>query len=243
MDETWEGILPTLDNQPEDPPVRSIPPQAGGIDQASVSEPPEDPNFSYAGYRFVRGEYFAHLNEPSVTLSDYKITVNTACLKKAPGTQYIQVLLNEDTFKMVIRPSNEDEKDSFCWCTASRKPRAVTCKGFFAMLISRLGWNPDYRYKFLGKQIKSNGEYLFVFDLTGPEIYQRQILTDEDGKVKKKTRRTPIYLEDWQNHFGLPVEEHQKAVQINIFDGYAVFGISDPSSSGTNSPDHEGGSL
>jgi len=96
------------------------------------------------------------------------------------------------------------------------------------MLLNRLRWNPDYRYKFLGKQIKSNGEYLFVFDLTGPEIYQRQSITDESGKAKKKTRRTPIYQEEWQNQFGLLVEEHQKAVQINIFDGYAVFGITDP---------------
>ena len=129
---------------------------------------------------------------------------------------------------MVIRPCREDVKDSFCWCTAQRKPRTITCKGFYAMLLSRLHWNPDYRYKFLGKMIRSNGGYLFVFDLTGPEIYQRQITTGEDGKEKKKTRRTPIYPEDWKNQFGLPAEEHQKAVQINIFDGYAVFGISDP---------------
>ena len=95
------------------------------------------------------------------------------------------------------------------------------------MLVNRLGWNPDYRYKFLGKMVRSNGESLFVFDLTGPEIYQRQIVTDDTGKVKRKTKRTPIYQESWQNQFGIPVEEHRKAVQINIFDGYAVFGITD----------------
>lgn len=243
MDETWEGILPTLDNQQEEAHVKSITPQEGSKNQADSSEPPEDPTFSYDGYRVVRGEYFAHLNEPSVTLSDYKITVNTACLKKAPETKYIQVLLNEDEFKMVIRPSSEDAKDAFCWCTANRKPRTVTCKGFFALLISKLHWDPDYRYKFLGRQIKSNGQYLFVFDLTGPEIYQRQTITDDEGKVKRRTHRTPIYPEGWQNQFGLPVEEHQKAVQINIFDGYAVFGITDPSSTGTNTSTHEGGSL
>lgn len=245
MAEKWADILPMLDGleekQDNSLQERQIVEQVKS--QNSASEPAEDPTFSYDGYQIVRGEYFAHINEPSVTLADYKITVNSACIKKAPDTKYIQVLLNPDSYMMVIRPSSEDEKDSFCWCTASRKPRTITCKVFFAMLLNHLHWNPDYRYKFLGKQIKSNGEYLFVFDLTGPEIYQRQTITDEGGKVKKKNHRTPIYQENWQNQFGLPVEEHQKAVQINIFDGYAVFGITDPAKNGSSDPNNKGGAL
>lgn len=243
MDERWAGILPTLDGLKEEKENTSH--EQSAIDivgtQRSASEPKEDPTFSYDGYQIVRGEYFAHINEPSVTLADYKITVNSACIKKAPDTKYIQVLLNPDSYMMVIRPSSEDEKDSFCWCTASHKPRTITCKVFYAMLLNHLHWNPDYRYKFLGKQIKSNGEYLFVFDLTGPEIYQRQTVTDEGGKVKRKTHRNPIYQENWKNQFGMPVEEHQKAIQINIFDGYAVFGITDTTKSASADSNEKGG--
>lgn len=66
---------------------------------------------------------------------------------------------------------------------------------------------------------------LFVFDLTTPEIFVRS--EKEDGKIK--TSRTPSYPEEWQNQFGVPVEEHQSSLQINMFDGYAVFGISENS--------------
>lgn len=229
MVDSWDGILPLLDpleeqNKEE---AKSEPVVPHEIMQDDKADSIEDPSFSYDGYQIVRGEYFAHINEPSVVLSDYKITMNNACLKKAPDTTYVQLLVNPSSQKLVIRPSSEDEKDSFCWCTAKHKPRTITCKGFYAMLVSKFGWNPDYRYKFLGKMIHSKGEYLFVFDLTGPEIYQRQVETDDSGKVKRKTKRTPIYQESWKNQFGVPVEEHQKAVQINIFDGYAVFGITD----------------
>ena len=31
--------------------------------------------------------------------------------------------------------------------------------------------------------------------------------------------------EEWKNQFGIPVEEHQKSMQVNIFEGYAVFDI------------------
>mgnify|MGYP006974619655 CR=1 FL=1 len=31
------------------------------------------------------------------------------------------------------------------------------------------------------------------------------------------------------NQFGLPVDEHRKSIQINIFDGYTVFTVPDES--------------
>jgi hypothetical protein len=88
-----------------------------------------------------------------------------------------------------------------------------------------MGWNPNYRYKLLGKLIQSGSEYLFIFDLTATEIYQR-IITNEE---KVKTSRTPIFPAEWQNQFGLPVEEHRQLLQVNIFDGYTVFGLKDNS--------------
>lgn len=62
---------------------------------------------------------------------------------------------------------------------------------------------------------------LFVFDLCSSETYQRS--TGADGKACAK--RTPVYPAEWQNQFGLPVTEHQKQLQINIFNGFTVFGL------------------
>ena len=84
-----------------------------------------------------------------------------------------------------------------------------------------MDWNPDYRYKMLGKLVRSNGELFFVFDLNNAEIFRRTI--KDDGKVKSS--RTPVYPESWKNQFGLSVEEHKKAMQINFFDDYAVFSL------------------
>lgn len=86
-----------------------------------------------------------------------------------------------------------------------------------------MDWNPDYRYKLIGKLIKSGNEYLFIFDLTASEIYQRIV---QEGE-KPKSSRTPVFPVEWQNQFGLPVEEHRRQLQVNIFNGYTVFGIKD----------------
>ena len=137
----------------------------------------------------------------------------------------MQILVNPDEKKLAVRPCQEDEKDSFRWCsaTAKRSPRQITCRIFFAKVVALMGWNSSYRYKLLGKLIRSDNELLFVFDLTTPEIFVRE--EKEDGKIKAS--RTPSYPEEWQNQFGVPVEEHQSSLQINMFDGYAVFGISE----------------
>lgn len=183
----------------------------------------EDTNFSYDGYQVVRGEYFAHLYEPSITFNRCKVSLNTACLKRLPNVDYVQILVNSEENKLAVRPCSEDEKDSFPWSTAKRKPKQITCRMFFAKIVDLMDWNPDYRYKLLGKLIKSGNEYLFIFDLTATEIYQRVI---EEGE-KPKTSRTPVFPAQWQNQFGLPVEEHSKQLQVNIFNGYTVFGITD----------------
>jgi hypothetical protein len=183
----------------------------------------EDDNFSYEGYQVVRGEFFAHLYEPSITFNRCKVSLNTACLKRLPDIDYVQILVNSEEMKLAVRPCIGDEKDSFLWCTPKRKPKQITCRVFFAKVFDLMDWNPDYRYKLLGKLIKSGNEYLFIFDLTATEIYQRTI---QEGE-KPKTSSTPVFPAQWQNQFGLPVEEHRKQLQVNIFNGYTIFGIKD----------------
>lgn len=184
-----------------------------------------DDAFSYEGYEVVRGEFFAHIFEPSFVLSNYKVSVNTACIKKLPETEYIQILVNPEQKKLAVLPCDEEEKDSFKWCTGGKKrgPRQITCRVFFAKIIDLMDWNPSYRYKLLGKLIRSGERLLFVFDLTTPEIYVRTIT----GDGKSRSSRKPAYRDEWKNQFGVPVAEHQNRIQVSIFKEYAVFGVKD----------------
>ena len=81
----------------------------------------EDEPFSYDGYQVVRGEFFAHIYEPSITFNNCKVNVNTACLNRLPAVSYVQFLVNPEDKKMVVRPCSEDEKDSFRWCSESTR--------------------------------------------------------------------------------------------------------------------------
>lgn len=182
-----------------------------------------DDAFDYSGYEVVRGEFFAHTFEPSFALSNFKVSVNTACIKKLPDTEYIQILVNPEEKKLAVLPCQEEEKDSFKWCTGGKKrmPRQITCRVFFAKVMELMGWDPTYRYKILGKLIRSGDRLLFIYDLTTPEIFVRT--QDKDGK--SRISRKPAYSDEWKNQFGVPVAEHQNRIQVSIFNEYAVFGV------------------
>ncbi len=182
-------------------------------------------NFDFEGFQVVRREFFAHLSEPAVTFVNCKFYVNSACLKKFPDSDYVQVLVNRETRIMALRPCSESARDSFAWCAAKgkRKPKQTTCRLFFAKIVSMMEWNPDYRYKLLGKLIHANGEYMIAFDLNAAEVYQ----TAAVDRAKPRSSRTPVFPSEWKDQFGLPYKEHRQSMQINIFDGYAIYSIKD----------------
>ena len=116
-------------------------PEAVSHEPAPGTEVIEDGSFSYEGYEVVRGEFFSHIYEPSVSFKDCRVQFNTACLKKMPSVEFVQFLVNPITKKMVVLPCEEDTKDGYAWCTRNgkRKPREIRCKLFFAKLFDMMG--------------------------------------------------------------------------------------------------------
>ena len=90
----------------------------------------EDSSFSYDGYQVVRGEFFAHLFEPSVTLNNEKVSVNAACIRRLPQTDYVQFLVNPTEKKLAVKPCSEDTKDSFAEPTEKNGPKLSLAKSF-----------------------------------------------------------------------------------------------------------------
>ena len=194
------------------------------IEDKQIIMPEEtDSEFSYEGYQVVRGEFFAHLFEPSVTLKDEKVSVNAACLRKLPDVEYVQFLVNPEEKKLAVKPCTEDTKDSFCWASKSidgkRKPKSISCKIFYAKVMELMGWDHSHRHKILGKLIRTSTDTIFVFDLTSAETYIKKSESNDSNP------RKAIYPQDWQNQFGLPVKDHSDTVLVNIFDDYTVFRI------------------
>ena len=221
------------------------------VDQKAI-ELAED--FSYEGYQVVRRELFAHLREPAVVIRRDSVTFNTACIAGLEDAVYIQILVNQDNKRMVVRKCEENDKDALRWCVAKpdkRKSRKMTNRIFSAMMYEMMGWNLDCRYKILGHKITFEDETIYVFDLMETEIFldikgkrtkkdtESQTTIENANNIEetassdtdiqrsaeeiKRKNRIPFYPKEWKDSFGLPVEEHRKALEINMLDGYAEF--------------------
>lgn len=211
-------------------------------------------DFSYDGYQVVRRELFAHLREPAVVIRRDSVTFNTACIAGLEDAVYIQILVNQDNKRMVVRKCEENDKDALRWCIEKpdkRKSRKMSNKLFSAMMYDMMGWNTDCRYKILGHKITHEDETMYIFDLLETEIFmdtkrkkkanpdsvekREKLVTAETdqtpeqnqeeiaAKVARKLNRIPFYPKDWKDSFGLSVEEHKKALETNLTDGYIEF--------------------
>jgi len=227
--------------------------QKENIDQKAL-ELAQD--FSYDGYQVVRRELFAHLREPAVVIRRDSVTFNTACIAGLEDAVYIQILVNQENKRMVVRKCEENDKDALRWCVEKpdkRKSRKMTNKLFSAMIYDMMGWNLDCRYKMQGYKITHEDETMYIFDLLEPEIYmdtkrkrkkadsvQKTDANDTPAeltkeqmeeqqkeeiavKVERKLNRIPFYPKEWKDSFGLPVKEHERALETNLKEGYVEF--------------------
>lgn len=185
---------------------------------------PENVRMNPDDFEVVRIEFLAHTREPCFTFADGKIGVNTVCVRRFPEVEYVQVLINAQERKMAVRPALEEDIYSYPWASTKdgkRFPRQITGRIFFMKVFDLMGWNPDYRYKIVGKLIRANDELMFLFNLNDRQTFERDI--GEDGK--RKSSRKPVLPAEWKDHFGIPFSEHKKALQVNLFDGYTVFSV------------------
>ena len=70
--------------------------EQASLEQQEILDVIEDVDFDYEGYQVVRGEYFAHIYEPSITFNHSKVYLNTASIKKLPDIDYVQILVNSE---------------------------------------------------------------------------------------------------------------------------------------------------
>ena len=185
-------------------------------------------NLSLSGFQVARREFFAHLNSPAIFFSQGKIGFNGPCVKSLPDVSHVQLLIAPEAKLIALRPSTSDEKDALRWCSGpNRTARSIACPAFFFKIYQLMGWNPDLRYKLLGKLIRSNGDRLMLFDLTQPvasKLATMRPVSDQTRKVIA-TALQDYYPETWVSQFGIPEGERQNSMQVSTFNGHVIFGM------------------
>ena len=176
-----------------------------------LEETPEE-IIDLAGYQVTRAELFAHSREPSITFWISRMKFNMACLRRFPGVRYVQILIDPDEKRMIIRPCTQDTPDCLRWATGGGekeiKNRDMQCKVFAEKVYDLMEWKPENRYNILGKPATYEGEFLFLFKLNDFELFVN-------------SRSKGSYLpENWRDYFGMPADRHDEEYRVNLAEGF-----------------------
>ena len=175
-------------------------------------------------YEIVRPEFFAHIKEPALTVNVDKIGVNAACVRLMPDVEYVQILVNRKEKKLLLKPCDEVEITGYRWGRTKdgkRYPSQRTGEPFVLTLCKIMDWNPDYRYKVLGKMVRANGQALIAFDLTSSECFPKVV--NRDGK--RVSSRQSIFSEQWSGRFGPTYSESRRSLEVKTFEDYTVITV------------------
>lgn len=174
-------------------------------------------------YEIVSAEFFAQVREPAFTINVNKITANAACVRMLPDVDYVKILVNQREKKLVLKPCDELDISGYKWARMKDGRRYAsqrTGEPFVLIICKLMGWNPDYRYKILGKKNKANGEDVLVFDLTVAQVFEKPA-PGENGKGSRRA----IMPAGWNGSFGPKFGENKRTLQVDTFSGYTVFSI------------------
>ena len=84
------------------------------------------------------------------------MSVNAASVRLLPDADYVKILIRRDEKKLVLKPCREDDIYGYKWAREKDGKRYAsqrTGEPFVLILCDIMGWNPDNRYKILGKRM------------------------------------------------------------------------------------------
>jgi len=143
---------------------------------------------------------FVQLTEPTITFYQGAIKINTACLKKLPGTEYVLFLVNPGQRKLYIKPCEEEMQHSMRWRTPSGKPRTLIGRDFLSKAMELMQWDSDQRYRLPGRASFDEEGAIVAFDMTAAQAVEGFGQTLREHKQNPLVRRleedTVITMED-----------------------------------------------
>ena len=180
-------------------------------------------NITLDEYEIVSPEFFAQVREPSFTINVNKVMANAASVRLLPDADYVKILVNQKEKKLVLKPCDEMDISGYKWARMKDGRRYAsqrTGETFVLLICQIMGWNPDYRYKIMGKKNKANGEDVLVFDMTVAQVFEKPA----PGDGAKASRRA-IMPAGWNGSFGPKFGESRRTLQVDTFAGYSVFTV------------------
>ncbi len=179
-------------------------------------------DFDLRGFEIARSEFFDIKEQPWINFNGRKIRLSSSVVRKFREKNYVELLINPIKRKFAIRATDTRNRNGV---TISKKemgvwvPREIAITAFSDTLFSLFDWNPDYRYRALGRLYENNGEIVYVFDTAESEIFVKSfIVPNDETTVEEQFASEPCNRfvraipEWWTTSFGKQFYIHEQTL-------------------------------
>ena len=175
-----------------------------------------------SSFQRVAAGFFAQTKEPALTINGKMVGVNAASVRMFPGVEYMEILISSEERKIAFKPCDELSISGYKWAKEKNGKLYATQRTgepFVLCVCEIMGWNPENRYRILGKKIlDETDEEILCFDLTAGQGFAKASVD-----AKAKTRST--ILTGWDGTFGPVYVPGEGRLHIGTYNDYTYISI------------------
>lgn len=184
-------------------------------------------NLDLSGYQSVTAQFFSDRQFASMWISSKEIFFGKRCFLKMSEAEYIQILFHPEKKLLAIRPTNIEDPYGVKWVDGKTKAtKKRVCSSFTKLLYQYLGWNTEFKYKFIGVGRSKNNQEIMIFDLNNPKISFKESNIEEMQVIssQNKPKEIKLYPKKLVESFGDDYYSGEMNNQLRLID---LFGLWD----------------
>ena len=131
-------------------------------------------DFDLRGFEVTNIALFDSNKRPYVLFQNKKIKFSTDCVRQFGRDNKVELLIHPGSQKLAVRRAAKDCRHFVQWSRpedGKYYTKDIPCSAFGDTLFELLDWGTEYKFKAYGRYIESEGESVFLFDLSEPEIF------------------------------------------------------------------------
>ena len=148
-----------------------------------------------SGYQSVTSQFFSDRQLSLMWINNREIFFSKKCFIKMNEVEYVQILFHPEKNLLAIRPTDSEDPYGVKWVGGKNKStKKRSCPSFTRILYQHLGWNSDFKYKFIGVGRSKDNQEIMIFDLSNPKISFRESNIEEMHVLNNQTKPKEIIL-------------------------------------------------
>lgn len=153
-------------------------------------------DFDLRGFEVTNASLFDANKRPYVLFQSKQIKFSTDCVRQFGKDNKVELLIHPGLRKLAVRRASKDSRQCVQWSRpddGKYYAKEIPCTAFGGTLFELFDWETDFKFRAYGRLLQNEGDSVFIFDLSEPEIFiQSYLMTGTDSPISGDGELSPL---------------------------------------------------